>query len=146
MDGIQDHFLEGMASRKLKICVVDDDSVYRFVTERMLNSIDHEKEIITFKDGEEIMAHLKTHMNDADELPDYLLIDLRMKHMDGLSFLEEYSKLRTELAKKITIYVVSSSVDPTDIEQVHQFDAVNGYLSKPVSGNTLEHLLFMPED
>jgi len=40
--------------------------------------------------------------------------------MDGFQFMEEYIKLKPSLGKKIIIYMVSSSVDPADIERANK--------------------------
>ena len=53
--------------------------------------------------------------------------------MDGWEFLEEYLMLQPRLSKTITIYIVSSSISPADIEKAGTINAVTDYIIKPVT-------------
>ncbi|OPZ98603.1 MAG: hypothetical protein BWY70_01181 [Bacteroidetes bacterium ADurb.Bin408] len=56
-----------------------------------------------------------------------------MPVMDGWEFLEEYIMLQPKLEKKITIYIISSSINPRDIERASTINAVTDFIIKPVT-------------
>ena len=66
-------------------------------------------------------------------LPQIILLDLSMPIMDGWGFLEEYKLLILAIGKKITLYIVTSSISPHDIERAKNINAVSDYIIKPVT-------------
>ena len=46
--------------------------------------------------------------------------------------------LKPMLGKKITIYVVSSSVSTTDVERINQISEVSDYIIKPITKEKFE--------
>jgi CheY-like chemotaxis protein len=78
--------------------------------------------------------------NDV-ELPDIIFLDIDMPIMDGFQFMEEYVKIKPKLGKKITIYMVSSSVDPVDIERARKISEITDYIVKPITQNQLTDII-----
>ena len=77
---------------------------------------------------------------DEDKLPDIIFLDLNMPVMDGWEFLNEFIKIKNSLHKKITLYVVSSSIDPRDLERAKSFNLVTDYLIKPIELKKFEKI------
>ena len=114
-----------MRNDVLNICIVDDDNIYQFAMGRILKSMeDVPKQIITFSDGEEAIEYFEKQINTQSSLPDVLLLDINMPIMDGFQFLEAYNKLKSKIKQRIAIYMISSSVDPVDIETANKFDCI----------------------
>lgn len=61
--------------------------------------------------------------------------------MNGWQFLEAYEKLNSRLHKAIAIYMVSSSVDDTDIKKSKQYTTVKDYIVKPINRIKYQQLL-----
>jgi CheY-like chemotaxis protein len=128
-------------TRPLHIALVDDDRVYQFTTERMLQRIDQEIAFRWFRDGEEALSFLKTHALDAQSLPDVMILDINMPFMDGWQFLEAFRDLRQSMAKPIDIYMVSSSADERDQLRALATGDVADYLEKPITSDILRDLV-----
>ena len=62
--------------------------------------------------------------------------------MDGWEFLEKFNSIKLQLVKGIHIYMISSSINPRDIEKAKNYEDVTEYLEKPV---TLEEIQKMVE-
>ncbi len=60
---------------------------------------------------------------------------------DGWEFLDEYRKIKKEIPKPIRIYMVSSSIDPRDINRAKDNPEVVEYVEKPVSLSKFSELL-----
>ncbi len=118
--------------KKKILCLVDDDDVYQYTFLRQLKGTDLAKDILLFSDGELAMEFIETHINDVELLPDIIFLDINMPIMDGWEFLEEFVQLKPKVGKEILIYMVSSSIDPADIQRAKTIGDVSDYLIKPI--------------
>ncbi|RIV71126.1 response regulator [Flagellimonas aequoris] len=121
--------------------LVDDDDTYQFIVERTLASLDFVKSIKIFSNGKLAIDFLEAAIGNPDQIPDIILLDLTMPVMDGWQFLENYLLLKPRIGKKITIYVISSSIDPTDMERAKAISEVTDYIVKPLSKEKLISML-----
>jgi CheY-like chemotaxis protein len=94
-----------------------------------------------FTDGELAIDHLRKISDQPDLLPDIIFLDLSMPVMDGWEFLEEYSQLRCSLSKNISLFIVSSSISPEEVERSKTYAAVTDFLIKPLRAGKIEELL-----
>lgn len=116
----------------LKTCIVDDDSIYRFTMVKALESIKLPMDIMVFSDGEKAINFMLDNLNQDSEFPDVIFLDIDMPVMDGFQFMEEFVKIKPRVGKSITIYMVSSSIDPVDIERADKIGAISDYIIKPI--------------
>lgn len=104
--------------RKLPfIGIINDDTIYQFTLNRIITHNNLAERIITFLDGEKAIQYLTDNKAIHENLPDVIFLDANMPIMDGWQFIEEYLIIETKIKKKIFIFMVSSSVDPGDIEE-----------------------------
>ncbi|MES2003674.1 MAG: response regulator [Bacteroidota bacterium] len=124
------------------VCVIDDDNIYQYTARVILESTGLIKEIQSFYDGNEALNFIKKNIHQSREsLPDVIFLDINMPVMNGWEFLDEYNKLSTNLTKPILVYVVSSSVNSTDMQRSRAYETVTDYLVKPVNRNTYQELM-----
>lgn len=128
-------------SKAVVICIIDDDDVYQYTVTRALKSNNLTKRIHVFSDGEEALDFLNDNIANKEDLPDVIFLDINMPIMDGWQFLEEYVKLKPRVGKQITIYMVTSSVDPVDVEKAEKFKEISDYLVKPIHPDQLRELV-----
>lgn len=127
--------------KKIKtLCLVDDDDIFQLITQRVIAQTNLVETIKIFSNGLDAMVFLKSVAQNAARLPEIILLDLNMPVMDGWEFLEEFTLLKPRLEKTITIYVVSSSIAPSDIQRAEAISEVTDYIIKPI---TTEKLLDM---
>lgn len=123
------------------VLVVDDDSVFHFLMEKMLLTLEIARESIqTALSGKEALDRIVTSHLAGMPLPDVILLDLNMPMMGGFEFLEAYKKLPLHNPEKTRIIITSSSLNHQDVERSLQLGA-SRYLTKPVSDSELKKAL-----
>lgn len=124
----------------LTIGLIDDDDIYQFTAKKIIERINPAQKILTFSNGKEAIEYL-THNFSSKELPDVIFLDINMPVMNGWEFLEAYDRVKGELQKPITIYMVSSSIDEQDRLKSKSFKTVKDYISKPLDKHMLINIL-----
>jgi len=121
-------------------CIIDDDPIFVFGTKRMMTLANFCNNFMVFQNGEEAINYLKPIIQTKNfALPDIILLDINMPIMDGWQFLDEFTSIPND--KKITIYIVSSSIDPQDIARAKEYDTISNYLVKPITSEKLQSIL-----
>jgi CheY-like chemotaxis protein len=124
-----------------KVCIIDDDRIYQFTARKILESTGLSKEILSFGNGEEAINYFKNNLDQVENLPHVVFLDINMPVMDGWQFLEEFQKINASLQTPISIYMVSSSVDDYDIRKSKQYSIITDYIIKPINRERFEQLL-----
>ena len=124
------------------ILLVDDDLAINYFHKRLLSKSELSDAIIPLYNGEVAMQKLMEQNNSLTE-DDMLLIflDINMPIMDGWQFLEEYKTIKNSLKFKCKIFVLSSSINPDDIEKAESNVFVSKYLAKPLSMDNVDYII-----
>lgn len=130
-----------MKSKSPVIALVDDDKIFQLTSARMIEALDLSRKILQFGNGEEALQYLKSNADDADNLPDYIFLDINMPYVDGWMFLADYATLKDTLRKHIQIFMISSSIDQRDIVRAQKNSDVRDYILKPVSPEKFRDLV-----
>ena len=128
--------------KKVKTCcIIDDDPIFIYGTRRIMKEVDFSENIMVYNNGEEAIEGISQISEAEEKLPEVIFLDLNMPIMNGWEFLEEFEKLPNPNLKKTIIYIISSSVDPRDLERVKNYRQVNNYILKPITPNDLEAVI-----
>lgn len=123
------------------IALIDDDKIFQLTASKTIMSTQLTDRVLQFENGEDALRFLKSNESDAATLPDFIFLDINMPFVDGWMFLEDFAGLKTRLAKPMTIYMVSSSIDPRDIDRAKKNQNVSDYVIKPVTREKFIELL-----
>jgi CheY-like chemotaxis protein len=117
--------------------VVEDDPITSSITKLIVKNQLRFGEVQTYANGQRALDQLSWALqhNDAGEVPDLILLDLNMPMMDGWEFLDAFADL--PLAKKICVFILTSSIHPDDIDKAKVYKEVQGYFSKPLDHSNL---------
>ncbi len=115
--------------RALSILLVEDNPGDVRLIREAFKEVRIEADIEVAEDGEAALARL-THLPEALELPDMIILDLNLPKMDGHQVLLEL-KMDVHL-RRIPIVVLSSSRDPKDIVASYN-NYANCYIPKPLA-------------
>jgi CheY-like chemotaxis protein len=125
-----------------KILCVDDDPITLMLYKMVIAKASFTEEIITAKNGQEAMDYYeKLKDNNETHCPELIFLDLNMPVMGGWEFLDNFTKKEyQEFNTKTKVIVLSSTIDPTDIEKSKTYPIVIDFLSKPITKEMLEDL------
>lgn len=123
------------AEKKI-ICIIDDDPLFRYVTNRLISRILQDYHLLEFENGREAIDFFIKSI----ELPQLIFIDINMPMLNGWGFLEEFLAIKKE-SYKPTMYMSSSSIDQRDVDDAKSFDMLSGYLSKPIGISKLTTII-----
>lgn len=119
-----------------KTYIIDDDSIFVFVLKKLLEKHQGFGKVVDFKNGNEALELL---FDEKAGLPCVILLDLNMPLIDGWQFLEELQK--SDIAQKIKVFIMSSSIDFNDIEKSKKYSIVQDFISKPINHEKLNKIL-----
>jgi CheY-like chemotaxis protein len=123
------------------ILCIDDDPITLMLCKMVISKASFSKEIATAKNGLDALKYfdnLKTaHSFKNAQL---IFLDLNMPVMDGWEFLENFKTSTYEEYHNTKIIILSSTIDPEDLEKSKKYPMVIDFLSKPISKEMLEYL------
>lgn len=117
--------------------IVDDDSIYVYGLKKLIGIKGINTRISHFINGQEAINALKK-TNEATLLPDIILLDINMPVMDGWEFIKEFAKIKPQMGKNITVYIMSPSLDLNDIHRAENIPEITDYIFKPIK---MSHLI-----
>ncbi len=124
------------------VLIVDDDALNNLLSKMAIKLVSKESQITDFVIPEaalEFIRSEKTH--NADNAEVIVFLDINMPTMTGWEFLEAFDKMGEALKKQYTIYILSSSIDPSDIEKAKENIYVKDFIEKPINKQAL-HKIF----
>lgn len=128
--------------QKLKTyCIIDDDPIFIYGTKRLLTELNLAETIHVYNNGQQAMDGLSAMAEANVTLPDVIILDLNMPILDGWDFLDDFSPLASQSSSMSTIYMMSSSIDPRDLERVKNYPIVARYFLKPANPSDLAEVL-----
>ena len=121
------------------VWLIDDDPVCNFLTENILNLNNFAEEVHTFTHAEDALTYLDNIVKSKNgNLPDIIFLDINMPGLNGWDFLEIYRNIPEAKKKDCDIYMLSSSVNQSDIQMARESNEVKDFISKPLSLEDLE--------
>ena len=115
--------------------------VSQFVLSKIIQKNTIDKTIITFLDGQDAIDFLTANAKNTDKIPDLIFLDNFMPIVDGWEFLEQYKKIKSSIAKKTSIYMTSSSIDPSDYNRAASIIEITDCISKPPSAEEVNKII-----
>lgn len=124
-----------------KACIIDDDPIFIYGTKRLMAEVDFCETVLVFQNGQDAIDGLKEITASGEKLPSFIFLDLNMPIMNGWEFLEDFVKIPNHNRDKVTIHIISSSINPRDLERIKDYKVVNNYILKPISPEDLRRVL-----
>jgi CheY-like chemotaxis protein len=126
------------------VMLIDDNEIDNLINQKMIEAADIAEHIYTHTGAKSAIEFLKNISKLIDiskeVLPDVIFLDIDMPLMDGFQFLDEFEKLSEQTREKCKIVMLTSSINPQDINKSKKYSYVKEYINKPLSQLSLEQL------
>lgn len=132
-----------MSQKSKSIWIVDDDKIYTYGVKKVIKSYLPSNKVKTYENGKKALEDIKKQVENNEELPDLILLDIDMPEMNGWEFLSELENLGDNIIKTIQIFVISSRIeqDKDQLYKVEWDEKVSDFIRKPVQIEVLRNLL-----
>ncbi len=123
-----------MPNSTFHFVVVDDDNVNNMVCNAAIKTATNGELPVCFKNPVESLHYMEHEfLNKAQNKPTILFLDLNMPEMNGWEWLSKFEQFPQTIKQNVIIYILSSSVNPTDFKRANENTYVNGYIFKPLN-------------
>jgi CheY-like chemotaxis protein len=127
------------------ILCVDDDPITLMLCKKVITKAIFSNGIITAQNGEEALQYFDTikQLNPDDrskKQPQLIFLDLNMPVMGGWEFLDQFNTDKYSVLNTSKVIVLSSTIDPEDLQKTKNYPMVIDFLSKPITTEMLEYV------
>ncbi|MES2872195.1 MAG: response regulator [Bacteroidota bacterium] len=122
------------------VLLIDDNHIDNLINRKILDNANYAENITVIDSPQEAFDFLRESLATGENIPEVIFLDLRMPVMSGFEFLKsllELPNLKPELFK---IFVLSSSLDPKDINRIKENHLVSRFIGKPLTNQILEEI------
>lgn len=122
--------------------LIDDDPIYLYGTQRLVEIKNITKKVITATNGKEGLQFLENCIRTGQALPSLILVDISMPVMDGWQFLAKFQEWvdGQSFGKDIPVVMVSSSINHQDMQRAKSNPLVQQYVMKPITSDNLDEI------
>lgn len=117
----------------MQTLLIDDDAISIFLTEKLFQREGFSQGLRSFQSPEQALRHV-LHAAAQQQFPDVILLDLNMPVLNGWDFLAALQPYEPQLAGRCFIYILTSSLSPTDKVRSQALSLVTDFIAKPLDG------------
>lgn len=115
------------------ILLIDDDQATNFLHKLVIKKADCTENIHIELNGESALNYLNTQQDGKYPSPDLIFLDINMPRMNGWAFLEEYHTLHQDKRGVAVIVMLTTSLNPDDLELSKKFSEISEFKNKPMT-------------
>ena len=122
--------------------LVDDDDTTNFLNQALLRRMAITDTVLVATNGQQALDLLHTHCEQptSPTCPALILLDMKMPVMNGLQFLEAYTRRPKASNPSVIIIMLTTSLNPHDVARMNTLP-IAGYLTKPLTTEKIRQVL-----
>lgn len=127
------------------VMLVDDNEIDNLINQKMIEASNISEHIFVHSGAKSAIEFLKNIEKLAKApialyLPEIIFLDIDMPLMDGFQFLDEFEKLSDNIKDHCKVVMLTSSLNPQDMNKAKKNKHVTKYLNKPLTQENLKKL------
>ncbi len=126
------------------ILLIDDSEATNDMNTYFIKKLDACETIHCEKNGKDGLAFLSSIQNRENwlkEMPNLILVDIKMPVMDGFEFLDGFEKFPKKFKNLVKICLLTSSMSITDKNKSLQYKNVIQFMNKPIDLEQMKEVL-----
>ena len=122
--------------RPLRFILIDDEVCCNKISAAFIKRKYPDAEIVDFLSPVQALHYINTEYKKHLTLT-AILLDINMPELDGWQVLEKLQDMPLPVKECLTVFMLSSSIDPKDKQKAEEHLLIKGYIEKPLSKEVL---------
>lgn len=122
------------------IMIIDDNKIDLYIVSRIITQNNFAQNVLQYFSAKTALNYLIENQNNESLLPNILLLDIYMPEMSGFDFMKTYNQLSHKLKDKCSVYIISSTNNEKDINQIQADKNIKGFHEKPLTKEFLKNI------
>ena len=126
------------------VMLIDDNEIDNLINQKMIEAASIAENIYIHTGARSAIEFLKNveklEKAGHELLPSIIFLDIDMPLMDGFQFLDEFEKLSETTKTTSKVVMLTSSINPQDLNRSKKHKYVAEYINKPLSQESLSRL------
>jgi CheY-like chemotaxis protein len=120
--------------------LIDDDASSNFLCKLVIERTFNNARIKSFTRSTEAVKYLQNDFIN-DPVPTIVFLDINMPVLSGWEVLDVVERFDDEIKKDLSVFMLSSSINPNDREKARSIPLIVAYLEKPLSKDKLKEVM-----
>lgn len=124
-----------------RFILVDDDALTNLLSRKILIKYLNDVEVKDFVNPELALKYIEAEFGqNQSEGETIIFLDINMPILTGWEFLDKFRTFEAPIKNQINIYMLSSSIDPADVQRAKLNPLVKDFIEKPINKAVLEKM------